>query len=387
MTVLFVSDATTVSGAEHVMLAHIDALRARGDRCHVLRHERNERLVAVLDRRGVPHRPAPFSRALIRTTLEPRALMEFRRAFHDVALALESLAEQTGADIVHAVSYPAVLYVALSRRLTPPLIWHEHNIKRIHRFNRPILRFVASRCAAVLGPSTAVTRNLALAGVDGAKLRTVYNGVDLARFVPGADAARRARALLGLEDGQPAIGLIGQLLPYKGHGLLIAAARALVPRWPSLKLFFVGARENPPYEQQLRDDAAGEGLSVNVVFTGWRADVHEVAQAMDVLVVPTMTPEPAALTLLEAMALARPLVASQTGGTPEIVIHEETGLLVPPADPVALASAIERLLENPSLGARLGAAGRHRVEVRFTMHRHLEEMLAIYDELRASPGA
>jgi glycosyltransferase involved in cell wall biosynthesis len=103
-----------------------------------------------------------------------------------------------------------------------------------------------------------------------------------------------------------------------------------------------------------------------------------VLQAMDVVVVPTLTPEPAALSLMESMALERPLVASRTGGTPEIVKDGETGILFEPGNVTQLAAAIERLLHDPNLRERLGSAARARVSREFGKARHLARMEQLY---------
>jgi glycosyltransferase involved in cell wall biosynthesis len=115
-----------------------------------------------------------------------------------------------------------------------------------------------------------------------------------------------------------------------------------------------------------------------IVFTGWRPDIHAVVQAMDVVVVPTLTPEPAALSLMESMALKRPLVASRTGGTPEIVVDGETGLMFEPGNVAQLAGAIQRILEDAALSARMGEAGRARVEQKFGLHAHLQRVEQLY---------
>jgi glycosyltransferase involved in cell wall biosynthesis len=237
-----------------------------------------------------------------------------------------------------------------------------------------------------VGPSDAVTGNLARAGIPRGKLRTVYNGIDLERFDVDGDTTTAVRRDLGIEPGQLAVGLFGQMLPYKGHGTLIDAAPAILRRVPGARFYFVGALENPPYQAKLQRRIDEAGLSAAFRFTGWRADIPAVLRAMDVLSVLTVTPEPAALGLMEAMAASRPVVATRTGGTPEIVTDGETGRIVPPGDAAATATAIAELLEEEALRARFGAAGRRRVERDFTRDAHLASMLQIYHEGYAGSG-
>ena len=217
-----------------------------------------------------------------------------------------------------------------------------------------------------------------LAGIAPPRLRTVYNGIDLERFKADEVGARRVRHEFHLAADQPAIGLFGQLLPHKGHRTLIEAAPEILRAYPSARFFIVGALENPPYEVELTHQIAAAGLSNVFIFTGWRSDVHDVIGAMDLSVVPTLTPEPAALSLMETMALGRPLVASRVGGTPEIVPDGVVGRLFAPGRSDELAGCVVDLLRNPEKARRLAAAGRLRMEEHFSEERHLEEMRHLY---------
>lgn len=383
MRILFLSDAPTVSGAELVMLAHVEALLASGSQAHVFFRHSNRRLAEALAARHVPFTVCDtFSRQDIRTTLNPAVLAGFARSFSNTRRLLQAVLGEFRPDLIHCVSYPAILYAVLGRNgRRTPLVWHEHNIKRLHAVNRAIIRYVGRQCRWVVGPSDAVTRNLAAAGIDRANLRTVYNGVNLELFVPSAEAAARARQSLKLTPQQTSIGLPGQLLPYKGHQLLIDAARTILDRYPDARFFFIGALENPPYQADLERRLRQSGLEGSFVFTGWRPDIYEVLQAMQVVVVPTVTPEPAALTLIEAMALQRPLVATRTGGTPELVNDGETGLLIDPGQAAPLSAAILRLLDDPALARRLGESGRRRIEQHFTMAGHQAAILRLYEAM------
>lgn len=383
MTVLYILDSTTVSGAEIVALGYIDALRARGHKAVAFISEQNERLAQQLRARTVPFfATRNFSTALIRTTLDPGSLREFARSFAAVRSELRDFMRRHGVDLVHSISYPASLYVALSLRGTGVRhIWHEHNIKRIHRFNAPIYRFVARSCAYVIGPSDAVTRNLNHA-IQEAKVRTVYNGIDLDRFSSAAHGrVDDVRTRLGISAGTHAIGLFGQMLPYKGHRTLIDAAPSVLSACPDVRFFFVGALENPLYQDALNTRIAERGLQHCMHFTGWQANVQDTMRAMDAIVVGTTTPEPAALALMESMAVGRPVIATRTGGTPEIVLDGETGLLYEPGDADQLAERIVRLLTSPALSNALSVAGRQRVESLFSLPNHLATVLELYSGL------
>lgn len=387
ISLLYVSDSPTVSGAEIVFLHYLDAFTPPAYRTHVVLADSNERLKRELQRRGIAHTAVrTFARSPIRTTLNPRHLTDFARALAQTSRLLARIMREQEVDLVHTTMYPATLYVAAAiRRVGGRQIWHEHNIKRIHAVNRPIYRWVGRTCARVIGPSNAVMAPLLDAGLDAATVRTLYNGIDLSAFDRDRVDRDGTRAGLGLSAAQPAIGLFGQMLPKKGHATLIEAAPAILQRFPDARFFFVGALENPPYQDELRAQVQARGLDARFTFTGWRQDVPALMASMDVIVVPTLTPEPAALSLMEAMALQRPLIASRTGGTAELVLDGETGLLFEPGDAPTLARHVIALLGDPDLAARLGHTGRARMEARFSLTRHLDEVDQLYRQIVPPP--
>jgi glycosyltransferase involved in cell wall biosynthesis len=397
LSVLYVSDSPTVSGAEIVCLHYLDAFTAPSYRTHFILSDGNVRLRRELDRRKVSYTAInTFARTPIRTTLNPVYLADFGRAIAQTSRAIARVMREHEVDVVHTTMYPATLYVAAAIRQIggrqqqqhrrqqqrrQRQIWHEHNIKRIHPVNRVIYRWVSRTCCRVIGPSDAVMAPLLDAGIDRAKVQTLYNGINLAAFDRSSVDKTKLRSDLGLaNDHQPAIGLFGQMLSRKGHTTLIDAAPTILRAFPDARFFFVGALENPPYQEQLQTMLRERGLEAAFTFTGWREDVPALMASMDLIVVPTLTPEPAALSLMEAMALQRPLIASRTGGTAELVVDGETGLLFAPGDAAALAQLVERLLGDPALATRLGTAGRARMESCFSLDRHLARVEELYQQ-------
>lgn len=380
LSFLYVSDSPTVSGAEVVLLNYLDAFKPPEFRTHVFLRRSNQRLVAEVEARGISYTAADsFATTPIRTTLNPRELAHFSVAILRTARTLARVIREHEVDIVHTTMYPASLYAAIASRMTGRRqIWHEHNIKRLHAVNRRIYRWVGGTCYNVLGPSDAVTAPLLDAGVDRTKVRTLYNGINLASFSGDSVDVPGIRRELGAAPGERLVGLFGQMLPYKGHTTLIDAAPAILAACPQTRFFFVGALENAPYQEALQARLRAQGLETRFVFTGWRRDVPALMAAMDVVVVPTLTPEPAALSLMEGMAMERPLVATRTGGTAELIIDGETGLLFEPGDAGALARLVTAVLTDEELARRLGRAGRQRVSERFSLARHLAEVRALY---------
>jgi glycosyltransferase involved in cell wall biosynthesis len=189
-----------------------------------------------------------------------------------------------------------------------------------------------------------------------ARLMVIRNGIEADRFVRPPDPVAREE----LEDGsgRPIVLVPARLEAEKGHGDLLEAAQRL----PGVRFVCVG-------DGTLREDLVGSadrlGVADRVTFLGFRDDVERLLGACDLVVLPSLF-EGLPLALIEAMAAGKPVVATGLGGTPELVVEGETGLLVPARDPIALASAVDRVLGDPGLAGRLGSAGRQRALAHFT---------------------
>ena len=209
------------------------------------------------------------------------------------------------------------------------------------------------------------------------KIRVIHNGRDLGRFASASPNRRIAtRAALGLAN-EPALLTMARLDDQKRHRHLIDAIATLAKGRPNLVTLLAG---EGPLVGSLRAQCASLGLTDRVRFLGYRRDVPELLEAADVVVLPSLY-EGLPLVAIEALAAGRPMVATEVDGTPEVVIHERTGLLVPPANPFALAAAIERLLDNPELASRLASDGRKFVRENFAVQRQIEQTAALYSEL------
>jgi glycosyltransferase involved in cell wall biosynthesis len=210
-----------------------------------------------------------------------------------------------------------------------------------------------------------------------ARFAVIPNGVDLERFSSRAPS-RASRSELGVPDDALLLGVVARLEPEKGHIFLLEAMPAAVAACPSAWLLVVGEGTQ---ESALRQ--AAEALPPpardRISFTGRREDVSALTAEMDVAVLPSLR-EAQGISLLEAMAHGRPLVASDVGGIPEVVTNGVTGLLVPPGDSAALARAVITLLADPALRRQMGEAGRRVVAERFSVDAQVRRIEAVYDE-------
>jgi glycosyltransferase involved in cell wall biosynthesis len=193
------------------------------------------------------------------------------------------------------------------------------------------------------------------------KIRVIYNGVDLAKFRTSTD--RGVLAEFGFAEDDPVVGIVAVLRPEKDHVSLLRAARTVVDELTNARFLIIG---DGPTRPQLEALCTELGITANVHFAGSRDDVARLLPAIDVFAL-TSTSECFPISVLEAMACARPAVCSAVGGIPEVIKDGETGYLVPPKNPLQLAARLVRLLRDPQTARRMGSAARARVEAEFDL--------------------
>ena len=216
----------------------------------------------------------------------------------------------------------------------------------------------------IVANSAAAAGQLRKEGVTPAAIVTIANGLDLKR-------APRTRT-----GGSPLVTTVANLRPGKGHEILIDAAAEVARRIPGVTFGLIGDGSR---RAELEHYAASRGLSGVVRFEGHRSNVKEILANSDVFAFPSFM-EASPNAVMEAMAAGIPVVATNVGGIPEVIVHGESGLLVPPADSRSLAEALVRVLSDSSMATRLGAAGRATVESRFGFERMVGEFEALYRE-------
>lgn len=229
---------------------------------------------------------------------------------------------------------------------------------------------------AVVAISEGVQAVLVSGGVDPTRIEVIRSGVEVGDFAEVHRMRASARAELGIDDGVAAIAVVAALEYRKGHDILLEAAAEIAQQ--PIRLLFAGAGSR---EQALRARAAGLGLGECVTFLGRVDDVRPILAAADVVAMPSRQ-EGLGVAVLEAMAAGRPVVASNVGGLPE-ALGNDAGLLVRPEDVLALRTALEQLLRDRRLGARLGAAARTRVSEGFAMAGVAQATLGVYHRLIA----
>jgi glycosyltransferase involved in cell wall biosynthesis len=241
--------------------------------------------------------------------------------------------------------------------------------------DRDALRALTPQIDQLIAVSKSIEQKIANERPGLAPVRLIYNGVDLERY-DHQEPCCTLRDEYGMEPSSQIVGVVARLEPEKGHQTLIDAWPHVLRRVPDAYLLVVGEGSlRPVLEQQ----AAANRVAHRVVFTGRRDDVPAVTAALDVAVLPSHR-EAQGLSILEAMALSRPVVASDVGGIPEMIEDGVTGLLVEHDRPDLLAAAIVRLLSDHALADTIARAGHDLVHDRFCVELMVKSVEAIYDE-------
>jgi glycosyltransferase involved in cell wall biosynthesis len=361
---LHIDTARTWRGGQNQVLVTVLGLRALGHRTMLAAHplgELRERAKEGLDL--VP--------------LAPRAEMDLGAAWR-----LSRLIKRVKPEIVHAHDPHAVAMAALALSMStqlvkPPLVASRRVDFRLR--GNALSRWKYRQVDLFVCASEAIRRLLLEDGVPAARAVTVHEGIDLGRAAAAPPA--RLHEDLWLPHHAPIVGNVAALVPHKGQRHLVEAAAIVVRRVPDARFVIAGEGElRAALERQIREHR----LEKHVLLAGFRPDALSVHKAFDVFVMSSVT-EGLGTSLLDAMACARPVVATATGGIPEVVVDGETGILVPPRDPAAMADAIVRLLEDDDLRQRMGNAGLARARRKFSAERMVQQTLRAYQRAALHP--
>lgn len=210
----------------------------------------------------------------------------------------------------------------------------------------------------------------------------IYDPFDFTRYVVTDAEIERVRQQLGLDPADRVVANVGRLVAWKGQDVFLEACAAARAACPNLRALIVGGpgdgTAGRSFVEHLKRKASDLGLGDRVIFTGFRRDVPAIMKASHVIVHSATRPEPFGRVVVEAMAAGRPVVATAAGGVPEIVEHGRDGLLVPLADPVAMAEAMRDLLVNPERAESMGRAGFNHARERFSAERFSAALDDVY---------
>jgi glycosyltransferase involved in cell wall biosynthesis len=310
----------------------------------------------------------PVEGLALEPTVRPWVLLR------DVA-ALRRLVRDRELEIVHAhQSHDHWLAALALRGLAARLVRTVHHRRSLH--GGPAVRWLFARTAAVIASSQAIAARARARGIAPDRIAVVNGAIDVGRFPPQADGAA-IRAELGLGSA-PVVGCVARLVPGRGHDVLLRAVALLRARIPGLRVLLVGRGEGRPAVERLAREL---GLDSAVCFAGYRGDdLPQTLAAMDCFVLLGAGSEESCRAVLEAMAMARPVVAARVGALPETVVDGRTGWLVD-SEPRAVAERVAAVLGDAPAAQAVGRAARERALAEFSPAHRAAQVEALYRRL------
>jgi glycosyltransferase involved in cell wall biosynthesis len=304
------------------------------------------------------------------------------------AVQLARYCRQQRIDLVHSNSTAVIAGGMAARLARVPHIWHVRELITqptwLNKFMANNLLLWADQVIAVSQP---VHDHLLVTQPRlSRKTAVIHNGIDPDPFLcPDEAEVRKMRQAWGAMDETVIVGMIGRISSWKGQEFLLEAVKYLMPLNTDVRIVLVGG--NIPgeawREAALRQLVLDLGLEYHVSIQEFRLDIPVVIAAFDVFVLPSTRPDPFPTVVLEAMAAAKPVVATAHGGALEQVKDKETGFLVSPTDPADMATAVHKLIHTPQQRHVMGRAGRARLLQHFTTARYVQEIATIYEQVLA----
>ena len=382
-TILFVHNSNDLYGSDIVLFNLIQALDKTEFRPIVVLPEdarRIGRLSAKLETIDIPYKFVPLG-VLRRRSLTIRWIGPMCTELIYAIGALCILIHRERVDIVHTntVTVPAAAFAAVL--MNRPHIWHIHEIIPEKAGSRKMLHWVVAHLSSrIVAVSNAVRSHILLdqpRKVE--KIEVIHNGIDLSPFMSQECGRGSVRDELNMSNQALVVGMIGRVSQWKGQSVFAEAAARIVAEYRELYFVAVGGVFDNQQEYMTVFQRQVESLNLkNFRICDYRQDIPEVLRSFDIFVLPSILPDPFPTVVIEAMASALPVIASECGGVSEMVVPGLTGILVPPGDVGALASAIQRLVLDDAGRVAMGEAARRRAKTEFQLARFVRQFERTY---------
>lgn len=383
--ILYINPASGVSGAEVSLLSLLEHLN----------YEEFEPILAVPNEGKLSTKAASLGIRVIQFPIYPFMIeKDIAGSIYNGLLSLFQLPKiyqlyrDIAPDIIHINSYRiGIPFSLIARLLQIPSLWHIRDIPA-QRIKRYFVGKSTSLADTVIAISNAVASSLALTNKK--NVHIIYNGIDFSHFsqiVPG-----KFRDEMWLDEDTILIVTIGQLIPLKGHDLLINAFSRIAHKY-KLHLMIVGEQVTTighekgvadPYPNQLKQLVIDLNLENQVTFIGFRADIAQILTDANFYVHAATAPEGFGRVLVEAMAVGKAVISPNFGGSVEIVEHKVNGFLFEPNNVTELAHYLEFYVTNPNLLHTLGENGQKSVNPKFSVTQHITQIQQIYNDLLKS---
>lgn len=376
-SVLMLHSSSDLYGASRILLHSVEFLHQEGYKVYVALSEEGPLAEAlkkigaevIIQRLGV----------LRRKYFNPKGLLNRTQVLWQAKKALKHLILEKNIDIIYSNTSAVLVGAWLAKSTKKRHIFHLHEIIVSPAWLGKFLGVLINKTAdQVIVVSQAVYDNWK-DKIEEKKLHLIYNGLDYSPFIHGSKSIRHQIA--PLEEGKIWIGMIGRVSHWKGQGYFLDIAKILSEKFPNIH-FIIAGDAFPGTEHlllEMQEKIQNLGLEDKVSYLGFRSDVADILQSLDIFVLPSTLPDPLPTVVLEAMASAKPVVATAHGGACEMVKAGETGLLIPWNDAVFSAQEIAQLIENPSKRTAMGQEGRKRVMEMFSKESFRLKFIALYE--------
>lgn len=376
--ILFISHSSSLDGSNRSLFDTIRFLDQSRLTCRVV-FPRPGLAPELFTRQGIPldwSRPPllHFFDAQGCSRIQPHLFFREAMRFLNHAQKLRKIYRHWRPELVVLNSSCLIATAFLLKRWGIPFVWHDREVMAQRgiwrRISRSLCQWMIRSAKMVVTPS-----HFSAEVFNGStNVRTIWGGVDADFFTPSGNQAAAKRSL-GLAPETPTVGFVGQLTEEKGFVDFVKAIFIVIRSAPRLRMIVVGegAAKISRLLRSLKLDKV-------VLLTGFWKDVRIPLNAMDVVVFPPSKPESFGLALAEAMAMEKAVIEADSGPAREIVEDGKSGILVPPGDPLHLAEAIVKLLQDPAKRAYLGMEARKRIRERFDIRMLVPEIQAVYEE-------
>ncbi len=380
---LFVHHSNDLYGADIVLLETVKRIdRTQFHPIVVLPEDSRHigRLTPHLAEHGIEHHFVPLG-VMRRKYLKPGTVARFVVEFASAVRKLRRLIREKKIDVVHTNTM-AVCAGAIAAKLEKiSHVWHVHEILVDPVLLRKLLHATVARFSTVTVCISKAVRNHYLADQRSAADKTVIiaNGIDLDKFSTASDGAE-IRAEYGIPADAPLVGMVGKVTRWKGQMVFARAAKEVLGAFPDAYFLAVGGvfDDERYYMDNFVNEVSRLGIQDRFIIRDYRPDVANVIQALDIFVLPSTLPEPFGLVVVEAMACEKAIVATEHGGPAEMIVDGESGLLVKPADPGALANGVMQLLRDRVYLHSLGTAAKIRAWDKYHVDRYIQDLERLY---------
>lgn len=381
LRILYIYTHTAFGGGETMLLRLIDGLDKNRFFPIVVCSKGNQRLIQELEEKSIEFTPLEIKNIVSENKIL-KAILQFPN-FLNAIFKIAQIIRQKKPDIVQPnLFYSALFSIIPAKFYRKPFIWIAQTPSDLLRY-KTFTKFLIKNADKTILTCKDFIRIAKENNFNISKLQTIYTGLKMEDYYQKG-SSRNEIEINGQKIKKPIVAMIARFDRYqKGHRYFIEAAKIIKENFQNVNFLIIGGAVNPEeekYRSELEDKVKELGISNQIIFTGFYPDLIYLLSNIEIVVIPSLYEAPSAVAL-EAMAMKRPVVAFNVGGIPEVVADRETGFLVPPKSPEAVAEKVIFLLKNPQIAKEMGEKGYQRVKTYFTQERMASEYEKIYKSL------